>query len=390
MAARRDYGTGSIVDRGGVYYGQWRAAGKQVMRRLGPVRQPGSGNGLTKTMAETRLREAMAEHSGAPLSERVSVGEAGQRLLAHLEAMGRKPSTMRSYESNFRIQIEQRLGDRAIAKVTQEHVEQFIADCIRDGLHPKTVSNCVGLLHSIFEFAIRRRWATQNPCKRIEKPKIVEDADVRFLDEAEVEALLRAVPDTEFGRVQRVLYLTAVMTGMRQGELLALRWIDVDWLSRRVRVRRNYVRGQFGTPKSRRGSRSIPLADRLGGELELLYQGSRWTRDEDLVFANPVTGRPLNGCTLLRSYQRALERAGVRQVRFHDLRHTFGTRMATQGVPMRTLQEWMGHRDFGTTQIYADYAPSASEVDLVNEAFGGKLVASEPVTPEYSIEEVGD
>jgi integrase len=80
-----------------------------------------------------------------------------------------------------------------------------------------------------------------------------------------VEALLKAVPDTEFGRVQRVLYLTAVMTGMRQGELLALGWCDVDWEAQRIRVRRNYVRAQCGMPKSRRGSRSIPLADRLGG-----------------------------------------------------------------------------------------------------------------------------
>ena len=177
------------------------------------------------------------------------------------------------------------------------------------------------MLHSIFEFAIRRGWASDNPCKRVEKPRATEDADIHFLDQTEVEALLRAVPDTGFGRVQRVIYITAVMTGMRQGELLALRWIDVDWSGQRIRVRRNYVRGQFGTPKSRRGSRSIPLADRLGGELDGLYRRSRWTRDEDLVFANPTTGRPLNGTTLLKSYQRALRRAGVRELRFHDLRH---------------------------------------------------------------------
>ena len=138
------------------------------------------------------------------------------------------------------------------------------------------MSNALGLLHSIFEFAIRRGWATENPCKRVEKPKADEDADIRFLDQDEVEALLRAVPDAEFGHVQRVIYLTAVMTGMRQGELLALRWQDVDWSARRIRVRRNFVRGEFGTPKSRRGSRSIPLADRLGGELDRLYQRSRF------------------------------------------------------------------------------------------------------------------
>ena len=72
---------------------------------------------------------------------------------------------------------------------------------------------------------------------------------------------------------------------------------------------------------------------------------------------------------LLKRFKAALKRAGVREVRFHDLRHTFGTRMAAAGVPMRMLQEWMGHRDFKTTLIYADYSPAANEADLVNAAF---------------------
>ncbi len=166
-----------------------------------------------------------------------------------------------------------------------------------------------------------------------------------------------------------MLYLTAAMTGMRQGELLALRWMDVDWMAQRVRVRRNFVRGEFGTPKSKRSSRSIPLADDVARELELLFQASSYQADEDLVFAHPHTGKPMDRSQLLKRFKAALKRAGVREVRFHDLRHTFGTRMAAAGVPMRTLQEWMGHRDFKTTLIYADYAPAANEAELVNAAF---------------------
>ncbi len=175
------------------------------------------------------------------------------------------------------------------------------------------------------------------------------------------------------------MYLAAAMTGMRQGELIALRWMDVDWIARRIRVRRNYVRGEFGTPKSKRSTRSIPLADVLGGALDRLYQDTRWKQDDDLVFAHPHTGKPIDRSRLLKRFKAALKRAGVRPVRFHDLRHTFGTRMAAAGVPMRTLQEWMGHRDFKTTLIYADYAPSAGEVDLVNLAFGGRLVDAEAI-----------
>jgi integrase len=87
------------------------------------------------------------------------------------------------------------------------------------------------------------------------------------------------------------------------------------------------------------------------------------------VFANPVTGRPLGRTKLVTRYKDALDRAGVREVKFHGLRHTFGTTMAAQGVPLRTLMEWMGHRDLKTVQIYADYSPGQREAEYVDEAF---------------------
>ena len=368
-APRRAHGSGGLLIKGDAYYAKWRVDGRQVMRRIGPVRSSGTREGLTKSQAEAKLRSLMAEVTAPPATERITVEEAAGRLLSHLEAMGRKPSTIRAYRSKLAAQIKPRIGDRPLARVRREDVEAFRDACLRDGLSAKYTANALGFLHSVFEFAVRHGWATANPCRYVDAPRALQgDTAIRFLDAAEVEALLRAVPDALYGRVQRVLYLAAVMTGMRQGELLALRWQDVDWSAQRVRVNRNYVNGQYGTPKSRRG-RSVPLADRLGGELDRLYRASAFQSDADLVFANPLTGRPMNGHTLTRTFQTALEAGGVRRVRFHDMRHTFGTRMAAAGVPMRTLQEWMGHRDFRTTLIYADYAPGAHEVDLVNGAF---------------------
>ena len=128
--------------------------------------------------------------------------------------------------------------------------------------------------------------------------------------------------------------------------------------------------GAVRRPQHARPAQQRP---RLGGELDRLHRASAFQGDDDLVFGNPHTGRPLDGAALLRAFQRTLKAAGVRQVRFHDLRHTFGTRMAAQGVPMRTLQEWMGHRDLSTTAIYADYSPSAHEVEMVNAAFPGTI-----------------
>ena len=93
--------------------------------------------------------------------------------------------------------------------------------------------------------------------------------------------------------------------------------------------------------------------------------------DDDLVFANPSTGSPLDRSKVRKRFQAACRRAGVRVVRFHDLRHTFGTHVAKSGdVSMRTLQEWMGHRDAKTTLIYADYSPDPREAEIVSDAFG--------------------
>ncbi len=204
------------------------------------------------------------------------------------------------------------------------------------------------------------------------RPRILPSSDIRFLDKHELEAVIGAIDVTRmpFGAVDRAIVLTAAMTGMRQGELLALRWRDVDWAAQRVRVRRNYVRGHWGTPKSRSGERSVPLSTRVASELARLQECSRFGHDDDLVFGHPLTGEPLNHAPLLRRFQKALKTAGVRRIRFHDLRHTFGTRMAASPeVSMRRIQEWMGHRDYRTTLIYADYEPGEDESGMVDAAF---------------------
>jgi integrase len=168
----------------------------------------------------------------------------------------------------------------------------------------------------------------------------------------------------------RPLYLMAAMTGLRQGELLGLRWIDLDMRALKVRVRQAYVRGEFKPPKSLRGARGVPLAQRLVEAFGQLGETSDFRADDDLVFGDPSAGDPLDRSKVRKRFQKACPRAGVRVVRFHDLRHTFGTRVAASGeVSLRRLQEWMGHRDARTTLIYADYQPGEREAELVSRAF---------------------
>ena len=306
--------------------------------------------------------------------DRRRLKEVCEVLAARKERLGRKRSTVDAYRSWNRVHFEAFFGAATVDRIDRRLVESFDAELERKGLSPKSRRNALGVLHSVFDFAIREGWATTNPVKEVEHPRTAgTDPDIRFLDLEEVDALIRAVPDDNLGRVERVMYLAAAMTGMRQGELLALRWMDVDWSAGRIRVRRNFVRGEFGTPKSKRSARSVPLATRVAQELELLYQATTYASDRDLVFAHPHTGNPIDRSRLLKRFKSAVRVAGVRDVRFHDLRHTFGTRMAAQGVPMRTLQEMLGHKDFKTTLIYADYAPSTQEVVWVESAFAPQL-----------------
>ena len=307
------------------------------------------------------------------------MAEAGQLLIERLETKGRRRTTLETYASHIRVHLVPFFGSQRLDRIGRREIEAFSRHMARSGRSTKTTLNATGVLHSIFELARREGWVVANPCTLVDKPQAPPtDADIRFLEE--IEALLRAVPDDDLGRAERPMYLAAAMTGMRQGELLGLRWRDVDWSARRVRVRRAYVRGEFGPPKSRRSSRSVPLADRLAGELDLLHQETLWRADDDLVFAHPHTGKPIDRSKLLKRFKAALSSGGVREVRFHDLRHTFGTRMAAQGVPMRTLQEMLGHRDFKTTLIYADYTPNAHEAEWVEAAFALPTPV-EPLTP---------
>jgi integrase len=244
---------------------------------------------------------------------------------------------------------------------------------LRAGLSHSTINHLLNVLSGVFKYAERMGWATTNPVASVERPPAPQtDPDIRYLDRAEVEALLRATPDDALGATDRVLYLAAVMTGMRQGELCALRWLDVDWAAGVIRVRRSYTRGRWGTPKSRRSSRTVPMADRLAGELDRHFKRSEYRGDDELVFCHPHTGHPYDASKMRKRFKSALARAGLRDARLHDLRHSFGTALASAGAPPRAVQDWLGHKDARTTAIYAGYAPDPSQGRTWAErAFGG-------------------
>jgi integrase len=370
---KRANGAGTVYIKHGSYYGRWlTASGGRANRKLGPVRRPGTAVGLTRAQAEKRLRAVMDEVEVRSDPE-MTVATAGVALLAQLEARGSSKSHRETVESHLRVHLVPFFKERSLDRVTEDDVTRLLVQLRRQGRAPKTIRNVASTLHSLFELALRRRWVSANPCEQVDLPVVRPGGDIRFLTHDELRSVLeRGIPDDERATVDHALYMTAAMTGLRQGELLGLRWRDLDIEALKIRVRQAFVRGEFKAPKSVRGVRGVPMADDVGNALTELRRVSLFTQDDNLVFAHPVTGAGLDRSQVRKRFQRACRRAGVRVVRFHDLRHTFGTRIAASGeVSLRTLQEWMGHRDPKTTMIYADYQPGEHEAEIVSRAFGG-------------------
>ena len=359
VVRKRAYGSGSLFVQSGSWYGKWRVGGRQVKRRLGRVRKAGGTEGLTRKQAEQALHRMIGEVRTLAPEERITFEQAAERYIHHVEhVMTRKASTVKDYRIITSKHLVPHFHTKTLEKITPEDVVAYIAAKRHAGLAVKTVTNHLIFAHGVFRFAVRRGWATTNPVAATDRPRVAQaDPDIRYLSREELEALLRAVPrDDVLGPTEYALYTVAAMTGLRQGELVALRWRDIDWTAGVVRVRRTYSRGEWGTPKSRRSSRAVPLADRAARELERHFQRSAYKADDETVFCHPHTGNPYDASKLRERFYAAMRAAGMGHrvgreggITFHSLRHTFGTRMAAVGVPMRTLQEWMGHRDFTTT-----------------------------------------
>ncbi len=385
MAPKRTYGTGSLLiatraDGHRAYYGKFRDAdARQVKRMIGLVRTAHKPDGLTKSQAEARLRQLIAEVEATPRVEQSRTLEwAAEAWLTHLEAHGAKASSVRAYRAALHKWFLPTLKTRSLDRITVSDIENVMTRMRKAGLSDKTVRNYLGVLRALFNFAgdKRRRWTSRNPVADIELPKSPTYTEIRYLTREEVWALVDGARPGPFELLDRAMYVTAAMTGLRIGELQALDWRSVDFIHARIRIRRTWDRKTklFTTPKSRRSERAVPMPDVVAGHLDRMFRayhaGAVEPRPDDLVFGDPDTGQPLGHRRMYERLREALVAVGLDPAfGWHSLRHSYGTALAGQGVPMRTLQEWMGHRDIQTTQRYADYAPNAGERDVVEAAF---------------------
>ena len=354
--------------RGPVWYAKYRLPdGRQVQRKIGPActerGRPAAGY-FTKRLAEKWLRGLLDDARRGTLPGMVRTGatfaDAAAEWLRYVEHdRARKPSTVAGYKAIVRSQLLPAFGELPLESVTTSAIESWFSTIERSA---STRLKALVLLHGIFQRA-RKVWGlAANPVADVEKPPLGRSGDIDVFSPEEVWALVRAAGSEQDAAV----FLTAAFTGLRRGELLALRWRDVDFAGSVIRVRASYAGGHLTTPKSGR-VRGVPMAPDVAQALAQLGTRHHWVGEDDRVFPGEAGGY-MDGSALRRRYDAALKRAGLRPLRFHDLRHTFGTRMIGK-ADIRRVQEWMGHSNIQTTMKYLHYAPREEDARLVAEAF---------------------
>jgi integrase len=345
--------------RGAVFYVKYRRSdGRQVQRRLGPAWTQGGyapRGHLTPENARAALEALLA-----PTRPPSTFAGAAEEWLAYCEDVRDcKPSTLRDYGNMVRV-LNRRFGERRLETICAEEIETWARGL---AIGNRTRQKYIVCLGSIFKRAVKRHGLATNPVDFVERPRVRPSAQINVLLPGQVAALIEAAADEQ----DAALIATAAMAGLRIGEILALRWRDVEVARRTIHVRENWTHGETTTPKSGT-ERAVPLADELAHRLGRLRQRAHQNQADDLAFCT-VGGFHLGYKSLKRRYRTALRRAGLDEgFRFHDLRHTFGSTVIRRADP-REIMEWMGHAELRTTSRYLAFIDRADAARRVSAAF---------------------
>jgi integrase len=295
--------------------------------------------------AERDHIERMFKPAAPPAREVISFRDFAEQqwLPTYPRAAGNRATTTREKQMHVRVHLVPRLGDVPLHEVRGRVVDRFFAELTGAGLSPKTRKNIGATLNKMLGTATE--WGLIEAPPRLPRIRVPE-RQFDFLTPEESERLLAGARTPE----ARLLILFALRTGARASEQLALRWGDLDWVSHKVGFARSAIRGEEGPTKSGR-VRYVPLTP----ELEAALRASRHLKSQ-LVFCRQ-DGKPLTLWQLHTALETACRRSGLREVRWHDLRHSFASQLAMRGLPLRRVQEWLGHSSIQMTMRYAHLAP---------------------------------
>jgi len=350
---RRGQGEGSIYQRAD---GRWAGSitvgyedGKQKRKYFYAKTRKAVQKKLTKALQD--------QQDGLPVTfdDRLTVGQYLDDWLENSARLSLRPRTFQRYEQLVRVHLKPELGRIPLTKLTPQDVQRFINLKLTSGLSPRTIDFCRAVLRSALNQALRWGTVSRNVAT-LARPPRVRRPEVEPLSLEEAQALLTAAEDDRL----EALYAVAIAIGLRQGEILGLRWQDVDLDAGTVSVRKQLQRIdgklQLVELKTERSRRTISLptvsVDKLRHHRvqqleERLTAGSAW-QENDLVFSTTI-GTPIDARNLNRWFHEHRERAGIRQIRFHDLRHTCATLLLVQGIHPRVVMEILGHSQISLT-----------------------------------------
>lgn len=320
--------------------------GKQKWEKAGP----------NKKQAERLLARRTEELYSGKFRELTpaTFEEFSAKWLAEYAKPRVKPSTYDGYRRYIENHLNPAFGTYPLTAITTGQVQEFVSKQLAAGRSGKTVNNFLVPLKKMLSDAVKSGYLAYNPAADVERARVVHK-EMRVLTPAEVGRLLAAAePEYE------LLFRVAVYTGVRSGELLALRWGDVDWERSQLCVRRSVWNGQVGAPKSARGVRRINLGPRLLAALRAAK--SEGCPPEQLIFRNRE-GTFLDPRNVVqRHFQPTLKLAGLPHIRFHDLRHTFASLLIARGAHPKVIQDQLGHASIQTTlDRYGHLLPAAHE-----------------------------
>lgn len=322
----------------------------------------------------------------AELRKALERSEAGIRPVSHVltvdgwldewlqsSVRGRlRPSTAENYATVLKLYVRPRIGRVPLAKLSPEQVQRMLADVAgakgkrAEVLSPTTVRYAYAVLRIALGRALKSGKVLRNVCTLVDPPPKARH-ELAPLTAEQARAFLASL---EGDRLE-ALMTTAIAVGMRQGELLGLRWQDVDLKAGTLTVLHTMARRthELAEPKTERARRTLTLPRAVTAVLrahkarqaeEQLHAGARWD-DRDLVFATPA-GKALDARNVLRAYQLRLERAGLPKQRFHDLRHACATLLLEQGEELGVVSKILGHANLSTTaDVYAHLTPAMGE-----------------------------
>jgi integrase len=283
--------------------------------------------------------------------------------------------TFQSYESIIRTQLLPRVGRVLLSRLHPQHVQRMEAAMLAEGLSPKYVRNVHGVLHRALDRAVQWHQIGANPADGVDLPHR-KPREMSALTPEQARAVLTAARDDDL----EALWVCMLVTGLRQGELLALRWKDVDLSIGRLAVTANSVRVTKrardllglssaeplrGEPKTQRSRRVVELAPLAVDALRRHRESSRVVSLDGRVFAR-LDGRTPAVQTVYARWHRLLERAGVPIVRPHDARHTTATLMLGQGVHPKLVSEMLGHSNTAITLDLYSHATTSMHREAVS------------------------